>query len=55
MATLIGLLASSGLRSGEAVRLDRADVDLAGVVLVVPKTKFRKDQSLSQGSGPFQN
>jgi integrase/recombinase XerD len=32
MATLIGLLASSGLRSGEAVRLDRADVDLANGV-----------------------
>lgn len=28
MATLIGLLASSGLRSGEVVRLDRSDVDL---------------------------
>jgi integrase len=44
MATLIGLLASSGLRSGEAVRLDRADVDLASGVLVVRKTKFRKDR-----------
>jgi integrase len=44
MATLIGLLASSGLRSGEAVRLDRADVDLANGVLLVRKTKFRKDR-----------
>jgi integrase len=44
MATLIGLLASTGLRSGEAVRLDRADVDLAGGVLLVRKTKFRKDR-----------
>ena len=30
LATLIGLLASTGLRSGEALRLDRVDVDLAG-------------------------
>jgi integrase len=44
MATLIGLLASTGLRSGEAVRLDRADADLAGGVLLVRKTKFRKDR-----------
>jgi len=29
LSTLIGLLASTGLRSGEALRLDRSDVDLA--------------------------
>ena len=28
MATVIGLLASTGMRSGEVVRLDRSDVDL---------------------------
>ncbi|WP_246684469.1 MULTISPECIES: tyrosine-type recombinase/integrase [unclassified Mesorhizobium] len=44
MATLIGLLASSGLRSGVVVRLDRSDVDLANGVLLVRKTKFRKDR-----------
>jgi integrase len=44
LATLIGLLASTGLRSGEALRLDRADVDLAGGVLIIRKTKFRKDR-----------
>lgn len=44
MATLIGLLASSGLRSGEVVRLDRSDVDLTNGVLLVRKTKFRKDR-----------
>ncbi|WP_267903363.1 tyrosine-type recombinase/integrase [Sinorhizobium medicae] len=44
MATLIGLLASSGLRSGEVVRLDRTDVDLTNGVLLVRKTKFRKDR-----------
>ena len=40
LATLIGLLASTGLRSGEALRLDRADVDLAGGVLTIRKTKY---------------
>ncbi|MDF3156696.1 tyrosine-type recombinase/integrase [Mesorhizobium sp. XAP10] len=44
MATLIGLLASSGLRSGEVVGLDRSDVDLTNGVLLVRKTKFRKDR-----------
>jgi integrase len=41
---LIGLLASTGLRSGEALRLDRSDVDLEGGVLRIRKTKFRKDR-----------
>jgi integrase len=44
MATLIGLLASTGLRSGEAIRLDCGDVDLTGGVILVRKTKFRKDR-----------
>jgi integrase len=42
--TLLGLLASTGLRSGEARRLDRADVDLIRGVLVIRQTKFRKDR-----------
>jgi integrase len=42
--TLVGLLASTGLRSGEALRLDRADVDLVDGVLHVRRTKFRKDR-----------
>ena len=42
--TLIGLLASTGLRSGEALRLDRNDVDLERGVLSIRKTKFRKDR-----------
>jgi integrase len=42
LTTLVGLLASTGLRSGEALRLDRADVDLVGGVLQIRKTKFRK-------------
>ncbi|HJU17250.1 MAG TPA: tyrosine-type recombinase/integrase [Stellaceae bacterium] len=44
LTMLVGLLASTGLRSGEALRLDRADVDLANGVLHIRKTKFRKDR-----------
>jgi integrase len=44
VATVIGLLASTGLRSGEALRLDRTDVDLSTGVLQIRKTKFRKDR-----------
>jgi integrase len=44
LETLVGLLASTGLRSGEALRLDRADVDLSEGVLLVRRTKFRKDR-----------
>jgi integrase len=44
LMTLVGLLASTGLRSGEALRLDRSDVDLVGGVLHIRKTKFRKDR-----------
>jgi integrase len=44
LATLIGLLASTGLRSGEALRLERSDVDLTRGVLQIRKTKFRKDR-----------
>lgn len=42
--TVIGLLASTGLRSGEAMHLDRSDVDLAQGVLLIRQTKFRKDR-----------
>ena len=44
LTVLVGLLASTGLRSGEARRLDRADVDLIGGILHIRKTKFRKDR-----------
>lgn len=40
--TLIGLLAVTGLRIGEALRLDRSDVDLAARVLQVNESKFGK-------------
>ncbi|MDI3567628.1 tyrosine-type recombinase/integrase [Bradyrhizobium sp. Arg816] len=35
-----------GLRSGEVVPLDRGDVDLTKGVVLVCKTKFRKDRSV---------
>ena len=44
LTVLVGLLASTGLRSGEARRLDRADVDLGDGVLHIRRTKFRKDR-----------
>ena len=44
LTAVVGLLASTGLRSGEALRLDRADVDLVNGVLHIRKTKFRKDR-----------
>ena len=40
--TIIGLLATSGLRVGEALRLDRDDVDVREGVLTVRRTKFNK-------------
>jgi len=40
--TLIGLLAASGLRIGEAIRLDRSDVDWDQGVLLIRESKFGK-------------
>jgi integrase len=42
--TLLGLLASTGLRPGEALRLDVSDVDLIGGVLAVRESKFGKSR-----------
>jgi integrase len=42
--TVIGLLASTGLRSGEVARLDRRDVDLDRGILLIRRTKFRKNR-----------
>jgi integrase len=42
--TLIGLLASSGLRVGEAIRLQRSDVDLAQGLITIRESKFRKSR-----------
>jgi integrase len=44
LATIVGLLACTGLRSGEALRLDRSDVNLNDGVLQIRKSKFRKDR-----------
>jgi integrase/recombinase XerD len=42
--TLIGLLAASGLRIGEAIKLDRDDVDWAQDVLLIRESKFGKSR-----------
>jgi len=42
--TLIGLLAASGLRIGEAIKLDRGDVDWASGVLLIRESKFGKSR-----------
>ena len=44
--TLFGLLAATGLRVGEAIDLDREDVDLARRLLTVRQTKFNKSRLL---------
>ena len=43
-ATLFGLLAATGLRLGEAIGLDRDDVDLRAGVLAIRRTKFGKSR-----------
>ena len=40
--TLIGLLAVSGLRIGEAIKLDRSDIDWTQGVLLIRESKFGK-------------
>lgn len=42
--TLIGLLASTGLRPGEALALDKSDVDLKNGILSIRQTKFGKSR-----------
>jgi integrase len=46
LATLIGLLAVSGIRVGEAIALDRTDVDLATGRLLIRHGKFDKTRQL---------
>jgi len=45
--TLIGLLAVTGMRVGEAINLDRDDVDVDAGVLVVRHGKFGKSRELA--------
>lgn len=44
MSTLIGLLAATGMRVGEAIRLERPDVEWADAVIVVRNSKFGKSR-----------
>ncbi|MCA1698365.1 MAG: tyrosine-type recombinase/integrase, partial [Actinobacteria bacterium] len=44
--TLIGLLACTGLRIGEAIRLDRDDVDPTHALLIVRDSKFGKSREV---------
>lgn len=44
--TLIGLLAATGMRVGEAVNVDVADVDLDSAVVIVTNTKFGKSRAV---------
>jgi len=47
LATVIGLLVVTGMRSGEAVRLDRGDVDLVAGRVSIIATKFNKSRVLA--------
>lgn len=44
--TLIGLIAVTGMRLGEAIRLDRSDVDLTRELLLIRNTKFGKTREI---------
>jgi len=46
METIVGLLAVTGLRIGEALRLNRTDIDLDGGVLSIIGSKFGKDRQV---------
>ena len=46
LSTLVGLLYVTGMRVGEAIRLDRDDVDLTNGILVVRDSKFGKSREL---------
>ncbi len=45
--TLIGLLAVTGMRIGECIRLDRNDVDQTNHILIVRDTKFGKSREVT--------
>jgi len=50
MRTLIGLLAVTGMRIGEASRLDQGDIDHRRGVLTVIESKFGKSRELAEPS-----
>lgn len=49
--TLIGLLAATGLRIGEAIRLDRSDIDWVGGDLLIRDSKFGKSRHVPLQAG----
>ena len=44
VATAVGLMAATGLRTGEVIALDRGDVDLSGAALTVRDSKWHKSR-----------
>lgn len=44
--TVIGLLAATGMRVGEAIRLDRRDIDWTDGVLMIRESKFGKSRQV---------
>jgi integrase/recombinase XerD len=46
LTSLIGLLAVTGMRVGEALRLDRADIDWDDAVILIRDTKFGKSRNV---------
>ncbi len=49
---MIGLLAVTGMRVGEAIRLGRADVDWDDAVILVRDTKFGKGRDVPEKINP---
>jgi integrase len=45
--TLFGLLATTGMRVGEVIRLDRSDIDWANAVVLVRQSKFGKSRHVA--------
>ena len=52
--TLIGLLAATGMRVGEALRLERGQIDWAEGVLTVHASKFGKSREVPLSPGTVQ-
>ncbi len=53
-ATLIGLLAVTGMRVGEAIALDRSDLDPGEQVLIIRHSKFNKSREVPLHSTTFE-
>ena len=46
LTTMIGLLATTGMRVGEVIRLDRGDIDWDNAVILVRESKFTKGRNV---------